>query len=78
MAAMLTRTRCFTPAATAAPQRRVLVVRASSQPVQKQQQKAAPQLVKPAIALAISNVIAALPAAAEGGKLFDCELLSIN
>lgn len=68
---MLARTRCFAgakPVARATPARAVrMVVRASSKPEM-------PAIVKPAIATAVANVIMALPAAAESGKLFDFNL----
>lgn len=44
---------------------------------QKQQQEAKPllaQMVRPATLTAVANIIAAMPAAAEGGKLFDFNL----
>jgi len=47
-----------------------LVVRASSQPQKVQ----LPAVVKPAIATVVANVIMAMPAAAEAGKLFDFNL----
>ncbi|KAF8068188.1 hypothetical protein HT031_001874 [Scenedesmus sp. PABB004] len=70
----LARTRAFAGACSTArpaqPARAVrMVVRASAQ---KQQQLSA--LVKPAVATAVANVIMALPAAAEAGKLFDFNL----
>jgi len=66
-------------AAAPAPCRAVrLVVRASAQKQQqKQQQQPAFQLpaaVRPALATVVANVLMALPAAAEGGKLFDFNL----
>lgn len=66
---MLARTRCFAAGARpAAPTRAVrMVVRASTKPQM-------PAIVKPAIATAVANVIMALPAAAESGKLFDFNL----
>lgn len=51
------------------PQRRVAVV------VRAQQQKPQlPAFVKPATVAAVANIIAALPASAEAGKLFDFNL----
>jgi F-type H+-transporting ATPase subunit b len=47
-----------------------MVVRASSQPQKVQ----LPAVVKPAIATVVANVIMAMPAAAEAGKLFDFNL----
>lgn len=70
--AMLSKTRtaaCASTARAAQPARSVrMVVRASSQ---KQQLGA---IVKPALVATVANVIAAMPAAAEAGKLFDFNL----
>eukprot|EP00878_Enallax_costatus_P012937 GHUV01013510.1.p1 GENE.GHUV01013510.1~~GHUV01013510.1.p1 ORF type:complete len:224 (+),score=77.82 GHUV01013510.1:43-672(+) len=72
MACMLSRTKCFAGASTARPAQPTravrMVVRASGQ---KQQ---LPAVVKPAIATAVANIIMAMPAAAEAGKLFDFNL----
>eukprot|EP00877_Chromochloris_zofingiensis_P012527 jgi/Chrzof1/7528/Cz02g27060.t1_ATPG[v5.2] len=77
MASMLTRTKCFAGASTApraAPQRSVrLVVRASNN-VQTPKQLQLPAFLKPAAATAFANIIMAMPAAAEAGKLFDFNL----
>eukprot|EP00878_Enallax_costatus_P000191 GHUV01000249.1.p2 GENE.GHUV01000249.1~~GHUV01000249.1.p2 ORF type:complete len:212 (+),score=77.29 GHUV01000249.1:121-756(+) len=74
MACTMLRTKCFAGASTARaaqPTRAVrMVVRASAQ----QQPKQLPAIVKPAIATAVANVIMAMPAAAEAGKLFDFNL----
>lgn len=74
MASMLARKQCIASSTRAAqPARpvRCMVVRASSS--QKQQQPLA-SIVKPAVIGAVANVIMALPAAAEAGKLFDFNL----
>lgn len=70
MALLARSTRAFS-AATARPQRRVLAVRAQ---VQQKPEAQLPAFVKPAAVAAVANFIAALPASAEAGKLFDFNL----
>jgi F-type H+-transporting ATPase subunit b len=73
MASLLARSRCFGVRAQAQqrPAARVLVVRAQAQkPVAEQLQA----LAKPALLTAAANIIMAMPASAEAGKIFDFNL----
>ena len=71
MASMLARSRCFSVRTQQAPAQRAvrLVVRAQK-PVVEQLQSVA----RPALVTAVANIIMAMPAAAEAGKIFDFNL----
>lgn len=71
---MLARSRCSLARSAPVQRNARLVVRASSQKVEKTGKAELQSLVAPAVVTAVANAIMAMPAAADAGKLFDFNL----